>query len=125
ADALGNEVLKLAEQGGATAGRLDWSLQRFAIAVARAEPASIGRLGPRLLAAWKDHGPMGSYAAWILGATGRREEGIQRLRAAAELPQGFFTLTFAAEACALLQDPEASALVDAQLRKRSGGTPFF
>jgi tetratricopeptide (TPR) repeat protein len=126
AERLSDEALALAEPLGSTAHRHEWVNQRIALAIARAAPASIAPVADRVIAALGNRQPRaGASRAWVLAATGRREEAVRQLREVATIPQGTATLLVAADACALLDDRESADWIENQLRKRSYGAPFF
>jgi hypothetical protein len=124
AQELGDVALALAEPAGAHAAVLEWAILCIAIAIARREPTSIGPYASRLLAIF-ERNRLAGHHAWVLGAIGRRDEAIRRLRETAGVEQGFFTLMLAAEACILLEDAEAAPRIAAQLERRSLGSPFL
>jgi tetratricopeptide (TPR) repeat protein len=105
-----------------TGALIEWTAQRIALAIARADPAPIA---DRLLSGL-GHGPWrGAHRAWILGATGRRDEALRALRETNPIQQVLPTLLVAAEACALLEDGESASAISEQLRVKAFGAPFF
>ena len=124
AERLGDEALALAAQSGSVA-TVEWAIQRIAIAIARQEPAGISRHATQVISIL-ERGPFGkAMRAWVLAATGRREEALSGLRQAAPVMQGIPTLLLCADACVLLDDVESASLVYAQLPPRSIGMEFF
>jgi len=124
AERLGDEALVLAEQAGSVAGP-EWAIQRIALAIARQAPAGISTHATRVLSIL-ERGPFsGSMRAWVLGATGRRDEAAAVLRKAAAVPQGLPTLLLCADTCVFVDDVESALLVYEQLPKRSVGIEFF
>jgi tetratricopeptide (TPR) repeat protein len=121
---LGDEALALAEQAGSDAGT-EWALQRIAIAIARQQPAGISSHAARVLSIL-ERGPLvGPTRAWVLAATGRKDEALALLRKAAAIPQGLPTLLLCADTCALVDDGLSASLVYEQLPKRSVGIQFY
>ena len=86
------------------------------------DPHSIGPHAPRLLEIF-ERSQLAGHQAWVLGAIGRRDEAVRRLRESAGVDQGFFTLMVAAEACILLDDAEAAPRIAGRLESRSLGCP--
>ena len=124
AQELADAALALGEQAGSQPAVVEWPIACVAIAIARGQPASIGPRAPRALEIF-ERSRMPGHQAWVLGAVGRRDEAVRRLREWAGVEQGFFTLMVAAEACILLEDAEAAPRIAAQLQKRSLGSPFL
>jgi len=124
AQELADAALGLGEQAGSQPAVLEWAIACVAIAIARGRPASIGTHAPRLLEIF-ERSRVAGHQAWVLGAIGRRDEALRRLRESAGVEQGFFTLMVAGEACILLEDVEAAPRIAAQLEQRSLGWPFL
>jgi tetratricopeptide (TPR) repeat protein len=124
AERLGNDALAMEEQTRSVAWS-EWAIQRIAIAIARQDPASISPYTTRVVSIL-ERGPFaGAMRAWVLAATGRRDEAVAVLRQTAARMQGIPTLLLCADACALLDDVESASLIYEQLPKRSTGMEFF
>ncbi len=125
AERLGDEAVALAQRAGWSALPIEWACQRIALAIARSDPASIGPHAAALMSIFERTPFSRPHRAWVLAAVGRREEGLRQLRESSAVPQGLPTLFVAAEACALLEDPEAAASIEEQFRTNTRGLPFF
>ncbi|HET6281849.1 MAG TPA: AAA family ATPase [Polyangia bacterium] len=122
---LGDEALALAERAGSDAANIEWANQRIALAIARGEPASIGRDAHRALSMFQRFPFSMPHRAWLLAAIGRRDEALRLLHEAVVIPQALPTLIIVSEACALLEDAESAAPIDEQIQKRCRDFPFF
>jgi len=125
AERLGDEAVALGGRAGWNALPIEWASQRIALAIARSDPASIGPHAAGLLSMFERNPFSRPHNAWVLAALGRREEAVRQLREASAMSQGLPTLIIAAEACALLEDPEVAALIEEQFRTNTYGLPFF
>jgi tetratricopeptide (TPR) repeat protein len=124
AEQLGDAALAVAQDASYITGQ-EWAIQRIALAIARSEPATVGRDAARILSIL-ERGPWGpSMRAWVLAAIGRRDEAMATLRESAGMPQGLPTLLVGAEASVLVEDRESAALIEEQLPKRALGMHFF
>jgi hypothetical protein len=122
AERLGDEALELGEQASANAVYVHWAHQRISLAIARRDPHRIQRTAERVLSILVPSAWAAGGRAWVLGALGRRDEGLAALR----LTQaGFPSLVLGAEACILLQDREMAAVLEPLLAERSYGAEFF
>jgi tetratricopeptide (TPR) repeat protein len=122
---LSDEALGIGERFNPFMSHLEWAGQRMALAIARGAPASIAPVADRVLSMLSKRPILGATQAWVLAAIGRGDEAARALRQVAAITQGPATLLYAADACALLDDREAAAWIEAQLRKRSFGVSFF
>ncbi len=111
------EVFRLGQQGPVQSALVGWGFIQIALAHCSGNPARIAPVADQIFEIIGNLAPLGPYTAWVLAATGRASEAVERLDKIANDPMSFPWLIAAGDAAVILRSRELALRYYDELQK--------